>query len=72
MWILTREINEYDQDGAYFEKAWVEKPTYTQLYNAIKKYYEVDKIGSSLMKHIMNGGGRLDVEHTWFFLSEVK
>jgi len=31
MWIITREINEYRQDGEYFFAAYSRQPTLTQL-----------------------------------------
>lgn len=34
MWILTREINEYDQDGEYFVDAWENYPSVESLMKA--------------------------------------
>lgn len=57
MWILTREINEYDQDGAYFVAAWLNKPHHLQLHDVGVPY--------KYMNHVMNGGGRKKTENEW-------
>lgn len=31
VWILTREENQYDQYGEYFENVWLHKPTEEEL-----------------------------------------
>lgn len=63
MWILTRSINEYDQDGEYFESAWIDKPKKEDLF----KIFGGDE---SLITHLLNGGGRRDLENTWYYLTE--
>lgn len=65
MWIITREINQYDQDGEYFVSAFIDKPTMEQITDCIgcnKEY------GS----HLLNGGGRIDKENEWYYLREIK
>jgi len=64
MWILTRELNEYDQYGEYFEAAWINKPTEKEL-------YQTTGYPKELCEHILKGGGRRDDEYIWFHLSEV-
>lgn len=64
MWIITRAINEYDQDGDYFEVAYNSKPTLDELI----KFFGDKKIA----KHVLNGGGRRDFENRWYFLTEIK
>lgn len=66
MWILTREINEYDQDGEYFVAAWSFKPTATKL----SKHFEA--ADNDYLHFILNGGGRRDCEYEWFNLFEYK
>lgn len=71
MWILTEEYNQYDQYGAYFIAAWLEKPTWDQL----KK--ELSRVTSNcwlddLTKHVMNGGGRKSTEDQWYNLFEYE
>lgn len=65
MWVLTRAINEYDQDGDYFESAWIKKPNIEQLiWFGFEKDYAL---------HLLNNdGGRIEYEHTWWFLTELK
>lgn len=65
MWIVTREINEYDQDGAYFVAAYEEKPTFHEL-----KVLLPDESDATIGK-LTRGGGRQQFEHEWFYLTEV-
>lgn len=65
VWVLTREINQYDQDGAYYMAVFANKPTVEQL----KKH----KLSDEEAKHVLRtGGGRLRVEYEWYFLNEVE
>ena len=63
VWILTREINQYDQDGEYFVAVFGEKPHHTEL---------TDKgVPQNRLRHVLNGGGRVLPEYEWFHLREV-
>ena len=62
IWILTREINEYDQAGEYFVDAWNEKPTHQTL--------TLLGVPQNRLRHVLNGGGRVEYEYEWFFLRE--
>ena len=63
VWILTREINEYDQDGEYFVTVFKDKPTESDLFaNGVP-----DK---ETAKHVLDGGGRIGIENTWWHLRE--
>ena len=65
VWVLTREINQYDQDGAYYMAVFANKPTVGQL----KKH----KLSDEEADHVLRtGGGRLRVEYEWYFLNEVE
>lgn len=64
IWIITRAINQYDQDGEYFFAAFTEKPTRGELQDL--GFADVDII------HLLKGGGRRNYEDQWFFLTEVK
>ncbi len=64
MWVITRSVNEYDQDGDYFECVFHSKPTLEQLV----KYFEDEE----LAKHVLSGGGRIDYEGTWYFLTQMR
>lgn len=62
VWVLTREINDYDQDGAYFVKVWKDKPTHQQLTEL--------EVPTNRLRHVLNGGGRLEWEYQWYWLKE--
>ena len=74
VWVLTREINEYDQDGEYFEAVFAKKPTVKKLAEALKGKIHISDIMEALVlcEHILSCGGRQGVEHTWFNLREVE
>ena len=60
VWILTSEYNDYDQHGEYFEGVWQDKPNAEQL---------MDKgVAEPNLRHVLNGGGRIDSEYKWFNL----
>jgi len=65
VWVLTREINKYNQEGEYFEKVFFEKPTSKELseYTRMSKEYCEEFI-------IRRKGRRTD--HTWYNLYEFK
>ena len=62
IWILTREINGFDQEGEYFVDAWNEKPTPQTL--------TLLGVPQNRLRHVLNGGGRVKYEYEWFFLRE--
>lgn len=64
VWILTREINQYDQDGEYFEYVFREKPSILKL----KALYP--DLSDEYLLHIINKGGRANFEDTWYHLYE--
>ncbi len=64
VWILTREINQYDQDGEYFVAVFGQKPTHQEL-TALG-------VPQNRLRHVLNGGGRKDAENEWFFLRSHK
>ena len=68
MYVITNEVNEYDQYGEYFVAAFNRKPTLDDLRLTFK-----DKENSeSFFNHLLNGGGRVGYEHDWYNLREVK
>jgi hypothetical protein len=67
-WVLTREINEYDQDGEYFEAVFAEKPDYDKM---AKLLFDLGWDNKELTDHVLNGGGRVYREETWYHLREV-
>ena len=74
VWVLTRGINEYDQDGEYFEAVFAEKPTVKKLAETLKGKIHISDIMEALVlcEHILSGGGRQGVEEVWFNLKEVE
>jgi hypothetical protein len=64
IWVLTREINQYNQDGEYFVGAWRKKPTHQQL-------TEVG-VPQDRLSMVLEGGGRVYPEEEWFYLKEQK
>ena len=74
IWILTKEVNAYDQYGAYFEAAFEEKPDVKTLakffYKESKGSTEYhDPMGAlNFLLHIVDGGGRIGTEDEWYNL----
>lgn len=65
MYILTSSVNDYNQSGDYFECAWLEKPSISEIMRITERDEEY-------AKHILNGGGRIDFEGNWYYLTEMK
>lgn len=76
LWVITFACNEYDQQGDYLEAVFTEKPTEDDL----KHMFYGDDLRAgveltereSFIKHLLNGGGRIDSEYCWYFLSELE
>ena len=68
MFIITRSINDYNQDGEYFEVAFDHIPALAELsdffYN--KKLEELEDGQLLFLAHIRNGGGRQNTENEWY------
>lgn len=74
VWVLTYEVNDYDQHGEYFLAVYAKKPTIEQIIDATKKSAPHNDV-HALLKfclHVQAGGGRRGTEHTWFHLREVE
>lgn len=78
VWVVTYEVNAYDQEGEYFQCGFVNKPTYEQALNLLdglgvinKNYsgYAGDYIEKCVNK-FLDGGGRISTEHCWYNLRE--
>lgn len=65
MWIVTRTLCQYNQDGDYFVCGFIEKPTFADL----KKVLPNQK--DTTIRNLEKGGGRLSSEHEWYYLTEV-
>ena len=65
MWVITRAINEYNQYGDYFVCVFSHKPSSSEVMDVLGCDFE-------LAWHIIEGGGRLGYEHTWYYLTEME
>lgn len=77
VWVLTRAINDYNQDGAYFVAVFESKPDLKRLAEtmAYRGYRDVNTdiyTAIAKLEHIRTGGGRQGVEDEWFSLDEVE
>jgi hypothetical protein len=71
IWVLTREINEYNQDGEYFVCVFKEKPSidkFREVINEAKHGYAI--ISEQKILHYYENKGRLGMEDEWFYLEE--
>lgn len=66
MWVVTRAINQYNQDGDYLVCVFENKPTFQELKTVLKK--ESD----STINKLLEGGGRENSEYEWYHLTELK
>lgn len=67
IWVLTTEMNDYDQHGSYLVAWWETKP----LRRELAEILGLEK-NASLITHILSGGGRQDSEYQWWYLKEVE
>jgi hypothetical protein len=64
VWVVTSEVNQYDQYGEYLLSVFANKPTMKELC--------LLGIGKSVAAHLLEtGGGRVGVEDVWYYLEEV-
>lgn len=63
IWLLTRELHEYERFGEYFIALWRDKPDAWELVDEGVPYDET--------AHVLNGGGRVADEDEWWMLREV-
>lgn len=64
MWVVTRGLNMYDQDGEYLETVYANKPTKEQL----KKYMGCSDESAQLLYD----GYWKDGDNVWYYLTELK
>lgn len=80
MWIITRAISQYDQDGHYAYSVFIEKPLredirrllYGDDYNPKTEDPNLRDVREKYISWLLKGGGRQEVEYEWFFLTEIK
>lgn len=66
MWAVTRALNEYNQDGDYLVCVFKDKPDFQRLKTILS--IESDEV----INNLLEGGGRLNTEDEWFFLTELQ
>lgn len=64
-WVLTKEINQYYQEGAYLVAVYSKKPTAEQL-------MKINGINEDEVEHVLKGGGRERYEEEWFNLEQLE
>lgn len=68
IWVLTKEVNDYNQHGEYFIAAWGYKPSSLDLSYVLGYYTD-----SPVIQHLIHGGGgRQGVEDVWYYLYEYE
>ena len=77
VWVLTRAINDYNQDGNYFVAVFESKPDLKRLAETMSATGHgiggIDLYSAiARLEHIRTGGGRQGVEDQWFSLDEVE
>jgi hypothetical protein len=60
VWVLTKEVNAYDQYGEYFVAVFGCKPTHQQL--------SAFGVPTKRLRHVLNGGGWFDIDDECFHL----
>lgn len=68
VWILTYEVNQYDQYGEYFERVFFEKPGRASLAQVIGVRPDSEEITQLLGK----GVSRYGDETAWYYLREYE
>jgi hypothetical protein len=72
VWVLTREINQYDQDGSYFEAVFQDKPSQKQLEDAGVSIGSIDfTLNNKNHDDTFSGGRSPRMEDTWWNLELV-
>jgi len=61
VWIITYEINEYNQEGQYIHRVFQQKPTKNEL----------DDLGYD-GELLLSGGGQKSCEYKWYNLTKLK
>jgi hypothetical protein len=65
IYVLTREINAYDQEGEYFVHAWDHHPTERELKSFVGEVWVNGQMISATQRVQR---GRINTEYEWFNL----
>lgn len=66
MWIITEEVNDYNQHGRYFYCAFPLRPNKKDLKRVFPNRDE------KFIQNLIDGGGRMGREGHWYFLNKVE
>lgn len=66
MWVVTKAINEYNQDGDYLIAVYDHKPSFQELKTLLPNETDVT-IGK-----LTRGGDRQNQEYEWYYLKELQ
>lgn len=66
IWVVTKEVNDYNQHGDYFVGIFINKPEFKHLKQLLPNEPN-DTIGK-----LIRGGGRKNFEDVWYTLFEAK
>lgn len=64
MWAITSAMNQYEQYGDYLITVFSHKPSMKEINECLGGTRE-------FAKWILKGGGRLDFEDEWYYLTEI-
>ncbi len=70
IWIVTGEVNAYEQAGEYFVGAFNKQPGFAELRKLIDN--SGDRVSDATIGKLTRGGGREGIEDIWYNLHEVK
>lgn len=65
MWVVTKSVNDYNQYGDYFVCVFQNKPTVEELKASLG-------VNASYARKLLAGGGRINDEAEWYFLTEMQ
>lgn len=80
IWLITKAINAYDQEGDYIETAYDHESTredlrkyfYSERYDPKKSPKHERNLREKFISHLLKGGGRIEWENEWYFLTCMK
>ena len=74
VYVLTYEVNQYDQYGRYFVAVFKGIPSLEDLAKVMSNQdWNLGNVMEAVafLEHLRKGGGRRGVEDQWYYLDEV-